>query len=125
MVDIRKIYSAERQHDSRIYLNVVAQKAAAFFGSTDSAIYLLPSSKYFKKCVPEKSQARIFLFSADVPVCSGGREKPACRSPPLTSILPFNQKSRSEELSMKEINLRDYYPFYKKDTFAEVPEEIA
>lgn len=26
---------------------------------------------------------------------------------------------------MKEINLRDYYPFYKKDTFAEVPEEIA
>lgn len=48
MVDIRKIYSAERQHDSRIYLNVVAQKAAAFFGSTDSAIYLLPSSMYFK-----------------------------------------------------------------------------
>ncbi len=25
---------------------------------------------------------------------------------------------------MKEINLRDYYPFYKKDTFVEVPEEI-
>ena len=26
---------------------------------------------------------------------------------------------------MKKINLRDYYPFYKKDTFVEVPEKIA
>lgn len=26
---------------------------------------------------------------------------------------------------MKKINLRDYYPFYKKDTVVEVPEEVA
>ena len=26
---------------------------------------------------------------------------------------------------MKEINLRDYYPFYKEDIFVEVPDEIA
>ena len=25
---------------------------------------------------------------------------------------------------MKEINLRDYYPFYTKDTVAEVPDEV-
>lgn len=26
---------------------------------------------------------------------------------------------------MKEINLRDYYPFYTKDTIVEVPDEVA
>ena len=26
---------------------------------------------------------------------------------------------------MKKINLRDYYPFYAKDTVIEVPEEVA
>ena len=26
---------------------------------------------------------------------------------------------------MKKINLRDYYPFYSKDTIVEVPEEVA
>ena len=26
---------------------------------------------------------------------------------------------------MKKINLRDYYPFYSKDTVVEVPEEVA
>ena len=26
---------------------------------------------------------------------------------------------------MKEINLRDYYPFYTKDTVVEVPDEVA
>lgn len=92
VVDIRKIYNIKGQYDSGIYLSVAAQKAAALFCSTDSGIYPLSSSKYFIKCVPEKSQARIFLFSADVSVYFSSREIPSCRSPPLISILPVNSK---------------------------------
>ena len=92
VVDIRKIYNIKGQYDSGIYLSVAAKKAATLFGSTDSISYPLPSSKYFKKCVPKKSQARIFLFATDVLACFGSREMPGCRSPPLISILPANSK---------------------------------
>lgn len=35
------------------------------------------------------------------------------------------KKSKLEELPMKEINLRDYYPFYTQDMIVEVPDEVA
>lgn len=91
-MDIRNIYNIKGKYDSGIYLSVAAQKAAAFFGSTDSVIYPLSSLKYFKKCVPEKSQARFFLFLVDVSACFNSGEMPGCRSPPLISILPVNLK---------------------------------
>ena len=35
------------------------------------------------------------------------------------------KKSKLEELPMKKINLRDYYPFYTSDVIVEVPDEVA
>ena len=49
-----------------------------------------------------------------------------CRSPPSDFDFAYQlKKSKLEELPMKEINLRDYYPFYTKDTVVEVPDEVA
>lgn len=92
VVDIRKIYNIKGQYDSGIYLSVAALKAAALFGSTDFNLSSLSSANYFKKCVPEKCRARIFLFPADVLVYFSNGEMPGCRSPPLISILPVNSK---------------------------------
>ena len=43
--------------------------------------------------------------------------------PPLISILPTYKKEIGEK-QMKEINLRDYYPYYTKDKIVEVPDEV-
>lgn len=40
--------------------------------------------------------------------------------------LPINPlKNRNWRITMKEINLRDYYPFYTQDAIVEVPDEVA
>jgi hypothetical protein len=45
---------------------------------------------------------------------------------PLISILLIHSnKLKLEEIPMKEINLRDYYPFYTSDVIVEVPDEVA
>ena len=49
-----------------------------------------------------------------------------CRSPPSDFDFAYQlKKSKLEELPMKEINLRDYYPFYTKDIAVEEPDEVA
>lgn len=48
-----------------------------------------------------------------------------CRSPPSDFDFASQLKIEIGGLPMKKINLRDYYPFYAKDTVIEVPEEIA
>lgn len=49
-----------------------------------------------------------------------------CRSPPSDFDFAYQlKKSKLEELPMKEINLRDYYPFYTSDVIVEVPDEVA
>ena len=48
-----------------------------------------------------------------------------CRSPPSDFDFASQLKIEIGGLPMKKINLRDYYPFYTKDTVVEVPEEIA
>lgn len=48
-----------------------------------------------------------------------------CRSPPSDFDSAIQLKNRNRRITMKKINLRDYYPFYTKDTVVEVPEEIA
>ena len=35
------------------------------------------------------------------------------------------QTSKLEEITMKKINLRDYYPYYTQDMIVEVPDEVA
>ena len=40
--------------------------------------------------------------------------------------LPINPlKNRNWRITMKEINLREYYPFYTQDVIVEVPDEVA
>lgn len=49
-----------------------------------------------------------------------------CRSPPSDFDFAYQlKKSKLEELPMKKINLRDYYPFYTSDVIVEVPDEVA
>ena len=40
-------------------------------------------------------------------------------------FLPSTQTSKLEEITMKKINLRDYYPYYTQDMIVEVPDEVA
>lgn len=68
------------------------------------------------------------LLWARISYISGCYNKgcPHCRSPPSDFDFAYQlKKSKLEELPMKEINLRDYYPFYTKDTVVEVPDEVA
>lgn len=51
---------------------------------------------------------------------------PVAAPRPLVSICQLStQKSKLEDTLMKEINLRDYYPFYTTDMIVEVPDEVA
>ena len=72
-------------------------------------------------CAPILLWARISYISG----CYN-KDCPHCRSPPSDFDFAYQpKKSKLEELPMKEINLRDYYPFYTKDTVVEVPDEVA
>ena len=42
-----------------------------------------------------------------------------------TGALFCTQTSKLEEITMKKINLRDYYPYYSQDMIVEVPDEVA
>jgi len=49
---------------------------------------------------------------------------PRCRSPPFNfGLIEFNIEIGG--LFMQRINLRDYYPYYIKDVFVDVPDEVA
>ena len=49
-----------------------------------------------------------------------------CRGPPSDfDFLLSTQISKLEEIIMKKINLRDYYPYYTQDMIVEVPDEVA
>ena len=68
------------------------------------------------------------LLWARISYISGCYNKgyPRCRSPPSDFDYAYQpKKSKLEELPMKEINLRDYYPFYTQDAMVEVPDEVA
>ena len=68
------------------------------------------------------------LLWARISYISGCYNKgcPHCRSPPSDFDYAYQpKKSKLEELPMKEINLRDYYPFYTQDVIVEVPDEVA
>lgn len=68
------------------------------------------------------------LLWARISYISGCYNKgcPHCRSPPSDFDFAYQpKKSKLEELPMKEINLRDYYPFYTQDVIVEVPDEVA
>ena len=72
-------------------------------------------------CAPNLLWARISYISG----CYN-KGCPHCRSPPSDFDFAYQpKKSKLEELPMKEINLRDYYPFYTQDVIVEVPDEVA
>ena len=90
---------------------------AAFLSLAEFTIVLY----HTPSCAPILLWARISYISG----CYN-KGYPRCRSPPSDFDYAYQpKKSKLEELSMKEINLRDYYPFYTKDTVVEVPDEVA
>ena len=52
---------------------------------------------------------------------------PHCRSPPsdFDFASKSTHKSKLEDKLMKEINLREYYPYYTTDKIVKVPDEVA
>ena len=76
---------------------------------------------YTSSCAPDFRWARILYISG-----SYNKGYLHCRSPPSDFDFAYQiKKSKLEELPMKEINLRDYYPFYTQDVIVEVPDEVA
>ena len=71
-------------------------------------------------CAPEFFRVRIIFLK-----CRGSLVVFRCRSPPSDFDSASQLKIEIGGLPMKKINLRDYYPFYTKDTVVEVPEEVA
>jgi len=62
-------------------------------------------------------------FGSSWPEVRGG---PRCRSPPLPfDFSHFIKKSDGGKNIMTTINLRDFYPWYTYDEFAEVSDEVA
>lgn len=75
---------------------------------------------YTSSCAPDFRWARILYISG-----SYNKGYLHCRSPPSDFDFAYQiKKSKLEELPMKEINLRDYYPFYTQDVIVEVPDEV-
>jgi RNA polymerase sigma-70 factor (ECF subfamily) len=67
------------------------------------------------------SPCRLWTFCPEV---RGGC--PGCRSPPRSfDFLRSHQKSNGGKLTMATINMKDFYPWYTKDEFVEVPDIIA
>ena len=96
----------------------------AFFVSTEKDIFQQCQPvllEYGYMGVPAFLWVRLFISLCD----TGKGNVPGCRSPPSDFDFATTKKSKLEELPMKKINLRDYYPFYSKDTVVEVPEEVA
>ncbi len=73
-----------------------------------------------------QSQAVNFALSRRVDrlFLSPYRHSVGCRSPPLLRFLSIFKNSETEEIKLKTINLRDYYPFYQQDIFLDVPDEV-
>lgn len=78
----------------------------------------------FAPCVLISIWVRFFILSFKK---WGRRIFSNCRAPPsgLDFAIYQPEKSRLEDYLMKEINLRDYYPFYTRDKIVEVPDEVA
>ena len=51
--------------------------------------------------------------------------QPRCRSPPPSASVTRQSPTPKRRYTMKEINLREYYPFYNMDVYLEVSDEIA
>jgi RNA polymerase sigma-70 factor (ECF subfamily) len=56
---------------------------------------------------------------------TGKRFRPRCRDPPRFVLLPCTKTTKRRTLIMTTINLRDYYYWYTKDEFIDVPNDIA
>ena len=96
----------------------------AFFVSTEKDIFQQCQPvllEYGYMGVPAFLWVRLFISLCD----TGKGNVPGCRSPPSDFDFASTKKSKLEELPMKEINLRDYYPFYTQDAIVEVPDEVA
>ncbi|MEY8313178.1 sigma-70 family RNA polymerase sigma factor [Oscillospiraceae bacterium 42-9] len=96
----------------------------AFFVSTEKDIFQQCQPvllEYGYMGVPAFLWVRLFISLCD----TGKGNVPGCRSPPSDFDFATTKKSKLEELPMKKINLRDYYPFYTKDNIVEVPDEVA
>lgn len=128
---IRKVlyFHRKRQKNSQIYFSAAVQKAAALFVSTYFYFFSQQSAKCSIKRAPVTKRVRALFLSTkqtNFPAASVAGDSPGCRSPPSDFDFAYQlKKSKSEELHMKEINLRDYYPFYMKDNIVEVPDEVA
>lgn len=128
---IRKVlyFHRKRQKNSQIYFSAAVQKAAALFVSTYFYFFSQQSAKCSIKRAPVTKRVRALFLSTkqtNFPAASVAGDSPGCRSPPSDFDFAYQlKKSKSEELHMKEINLRDYYPFYTKDNIVEVPDEVA
>lgn len=59
-----------------------------------------------------------------LPTYLGGKRH-RCRSPLLQSDFGLPQKNQIGEFTMREVNLRKYYPHYTQDVIVEVSDEIA
>lgn len=128
---IRKVqyFHQKRQQYNQIYFSAAVQKAAAFFVSTYFYLFSQQLAKCSIKRAPVTKRVCALFLSAkqtNLIAVSVSDDSPGCRSPPSDFDLAYQlKKSKLEELPMKEINLRDYYPFYTKDTVIEVPDEVA
>lgn len=47
------------------------------------------------------------------------------RAPPSDLILTYQNQNQIGEITLKEINLRKYYPYYTQDKIVSVPDEVA
>ena len=47
------------------------------------------------------------------------------RAPPSDLILTYPKQNQIGEITLKEINLRKYYPYYPQDKIVSVPDEVA
>ena len=71
-------------------------------------------------CVPEFLRVHIIFLKY-----RGIHAVYSCRSPPSDFGSASQLKNRNRRITMKKINLREYYPLYTQDTIVEVPDEVA
>lgn len=67
----------------------------------------------------------VFLFSWGRLGPTWPEVRPRCRSPPPSVSVTRHSPTPKWRYTMKEINLRDFYPWYMEDVMVEVTEEVA
>ena len=119
----RSKYRPRQIRSCRRYSNpVILHWITGFFHSTGFCISSTVLSKIGRIRQAQPAVVRWALFFTDK-----AQDKPAAGDHrPSDFDLPINPlKNRNWRITMKEINLREFYPFYTQDAIVEVPDEVA